>query len=1315
MKRMLINATQPEELRVAIVEGQKLYDLDIEVPAREQKKSNVYKGRVTRVEPSLEAAFVDYGADRHGFLPFKEIARGYFQNEPRKDDGRLNIKELIHEGQELLIQVEKEQRGTKGAALTTFISLAGRYLVLMPNNPRAGGVSRRIEGEDRNVVREAMAALDVPEGMGLIVRTAGVGRNSEELQWDLNYLLQLWSAIKTEYESRPAPCLIYQESNLIIRALRDYFRNDIGEILVDEREVYSQAKDFIERVMPASQRKLKLFEDSVPLFSRFQIESQIESAYQRQVRLPAGGSIVIDHTEALLSIDINSARATGGSDIEETAFNTNLEAADEIARQLRLRDLGGLIVIDFIDMSSQRHQREVEARLREALKMDRARVQVGRISRFGLLEMSRQRLRPSLGESSQVVCPRCSGQGTIRGVESLGLVILRMIEEEANKENTARILVQLPVDCATFLLNEKRTVLMDIEERRKVRVQIIPNEDLETPHYSVKRIRRSDEDELERPAPSHTLVERTSEVYVPSDPETRPAAEQPAVKALAPAVPSPQRAERAGQPGLLVRIWGSLFGGGLEIGPPSDAEARRGVLASPERSADNPSMSPGPTPTATNATDWAASEDALSAIEATLPPTSASAEEVQPALVGGGAAGAQGSTEARHEGVEGEGTGSGRSRRSRRGRRRRKSSDTAEPTGSTASAGTDGDLGSASSEAAGDGDEIEHGDAGAPAEAVGSASVTTADAAAADATEVDAGQGGEGEPATIEEAVARVAERYVAEGGATRARRGGRRRGGTTASGSASGRPATVEPSPTGEAEVASRATNAPSSARAVAESAGPAAEGVASELPEVEPIGPADTAEPSSPASRPTVPEPAEEQPAEEQPAEEQDVAAAVAGDGGDEPPAASATRDAVTGTAAAEAPMDNVARTLQALSTGTPGLYTLPAAAPMPDGGSGTRGPDRAAATGPAEAAGPEPDRHESDRNESNRHESGGRAAAGEQVVEEPSAAPERDAAAEDDSAANIVAAQGAADAGVAPRGEEASHPAGPMPRDSAAAEDPASVPDASATASSATGGPAAEQSGETAGVEREPEAQRVRRGRGGGRGRTSSGRGRRTRASAQVVAPEGDTASDTESPFEAAGQTSASPGAGMTAGAEPADALPEDSARAAAAAVEVEPAGASDQGPTDSDADGQSETVERAAEDVESTGSQSGRASRSRTRARASTARRTKATRSKGSAADEGTEADAEPAADAGQAHGEPSGEGAEQAETSEAAEEASQVSATAGSADADANAEAAPKPAPRRRRRTSKAKSAEAGDERDAEAEPETSKSGHAESE
>jgi ribonuclease E len=487
---MLINATQPEELRVALVDGQKLYDLDIESGSREQKKSNVYKGKITRIEPSLEAAFVDFGAERHGFLPLKEIAREYFVKDP--GPGRINIKDVLREGQEVIIQVDKEERGNKGAALTTQVSLAGRYLVLMPNNPRAGGISRRIEGDERTELREAMKGVTVPDKMGVIVRTAGIGRSAEELQADLNYLVHLWDAIKRASDERPAPCLLLQESNVIIRAIRDYLRQDVGEVLIDTDAAYEEALGFVQQVMPHYQNKFKRYTDAVPLFNRYQIESQIESAFQREVKLPSGGSIVIDPTEALVSIDINSARATKGADIEETALNTNLEAADEIARQLRLRDMGGLVVIDFIDMLSSKNQREVETRLKKALEVDRARVQVGRISRFGLMEMSRQRLRPSLEETSGHVCPRCNGTGVVRDIQSTGLSILRLIEEEAAKENTGQIRAIVPVSVATFLLNEKRTLIAGIEARHGSKVVVLPNPNMETPHYEVLRLRPDD-------------------------------------------------------------------------------------------------------------------------------------------------------------------------------------------------------------------------------------------------------------------------------------------------------------------------------------------------------------------------------------------------------------------------------------------------------------------------------------------------------------------------------------------------------------------------------------------------------------------------------------------------------------------------------------------------------------------------------------------------------------------------------------------------------------------------------------------------------
>lgn len=491
MKRMLINATQKEELRVALVDGQRLFDLDIESPGHEQKKSNIYKGKITRVEPSLEAAFVDYGAERHGFLPLKEISREYFPAD-YVFNGRPNIKDIIKEGQEVIVQVSKEERGNKGAALTTFISLAGSYLVLMPNNPRAGGISRRIEGDERLELKEALDCLDVPEDVGLIVRTAGVGKSPEELQWDLKVLLHHWEAIKKAAESRPAPFLIHQESDVIVRAIRDYLRRDIGEILIDNKKIFEKAKNHIRLVRPDFINRVRLYEGEVPLFSHYQIESQIESAFQREVRLPSGGSIVIDVTEALTAIDINSSRSTRGGDIEETALNTNLEAADEIARQLRLRDLGGLIVIDFIDMTPVRHQREVENRIREATRQDRARIQFGRISRFGLLEMSRQRLSPSLSEASSHVCPRCQGTGKVRDNESIALSILRLLEEEAIKENTAQVHTIVPVQIASYLLNEKRKAISGIEKRHDVQVVVVPTESMETPHFSVYRLRENE-------------------------------------------------------------------------------------------------------------------------------------------------------------------------------------------------------------------------------------------------------------------------------------------------------------------------------------------------------------------------------------------------------------------------------------------------------------------------------------------------------------------------------------------------------------------------------------------------------------------------------------------------------------------------------------------------------------------------------------------------------------------------------------------------------------------------------------------------------
>ncbi len=540
MKRMLFNATQAEELRVAIVDGQKLIDFDIETVGKEQRKSNIYKGTITRIEPSLEAAFIDYGTDRHGFLPFKEVARAYFLGD--HEGGRARIQDVLREGMELIVQVEKDERGNKGAALTTFISLAGRYLVLMPNNPRGGGVSRRIEGEERNELREVMGQLEVPQGMSIIARTAGIGRNLEELQWDLNYLLQLWRAIETAAVGQGGPFLIYQEGSLVIRAIRDYFQPDIGEILIDTEFIYDQARQFMGHVMPANVNRVKLYKDDVPVFSRFQIEHQIETAYSREVPLPSGGAIVIDHTEALVSVDVNSARATKGSDIEETATRTNLEAADEIARQLRLRDLGGLIVIDFIDMESSKNQREVENRLKDALHHDRARVQIGKISRFGLLELSRQRLQPSLGETSHIPCPRCHGTGFIRGIESSALHILRIIQEEAMKDNTGAIHAQVPVDVATFLLNEKRAEIYAIEARLKVGVVLIPNIHLETPHYSIVRLRHDDLNHADEQQPSYKMMEMPAEEasgYKHSPEKAKPVRQEAAVKGITPTQPAP--------------------------------------------------------------------------------------------------------------------------------------------------------------------------------------------------------------------------------------------------------------------------------------------------------------------------------------------------------------------------------------------------------------------------------------------------------------------------------------------------------------------------------------------------------------------------------------------------------------------------------------------------------------------------------------------------------------------------------------------------------------------------------------------------------
>ncbi len=548
MKRMLFNATQQEELRVAIVDGQKLVDLDIESASREQRKSNIYKGIITRIEPSLEAAFVDYGEERHGFLPFKEVSRSYFKE--GVDAGRARIQDALREGQELIVQVEKDERGTKGAALTTFISLAGRYLVLMPNNPRGGGVSRRVEGEDRNELRDTLDQLQLPEGMSVIARTAAIGRSLDELNWDLNYLLQLWSAVEgASGDQSRKPFLIYLESSLVIRAIRDYLQPDIGEILIDTEEIFEQAKSFMQTVMPGNVNKVKLYRDDVPLFSRFQIEHQIESAYSRQVALPSGGAIVIDHTEALTAIDVNSARATKGGDIEETAYRTNLEAAEEVARQLRLRDLGGLIVIDFIDMESQRNQREVENRLRDALKYDRARVQIGKISRFGLMELSRQRLQASLEETAHISCPRCSGTGFIRGTESTALHVLRIIQEEAMKENTGAVHAQVPVDVSSFLLNEKRAEIQKLEARLKVNIVLVPNPHLETPHYKVQRLKHDELNQMEHVPASYELVEQPEEPKAPgAEEETKRERQEAAVKAITPSQPAPMVDESLPRP-----------------------------------------------------------------------------------------------------------------------------------------------------------------------------------------------------------------------------------------------------------------------------------------------------------------------------------------------------------------------------------------------------------------------------------------------------------------------------------------------------------------------------------------------------------------------------------------------------------------------------------------------------------------------------------------------------------------------------------------------------------------------------------------------
>ncbi len=556
MNRMLINASHKEEIRVALVQGQSLYDLDIERTNREQKKANIYKGKITRIEPSLEAAFVDFGAQRHGFLPLKEISSAVFAKQPPENKERISIKDVVKEGQEFLIQVVREERGSKGAALTSFISLAGCYLVLMPNNPKAGGISRRIEGDERAELKEILDNLNVPEGMGIIIRTAGVGKDIADLQWDLDLLIRQWGAIQAAGHEHTAPTLIHQESDVILRAFRDYLRKDIMEVLVDNHEVFTKARNYIQKVRPDFINKIKLYQDTIPLFSRFQIESQIESAYHREVRLPSGGEIVIDRTEALVAIDINSGKDTKGSDIEQTALNTNLEAAEEIARQLRLRDLGGLVVIDFIDMGTSKNQRDVENRLRDALKVDRARIQVGRISRFGMLEMSRQRLRPALNETIQKICPRCNGGGTIRGIESLSLSLVRIIEEETLKENTAKVQIQLPFEVATFLINEKRHSLVNIEKRHRVDVVVIPNPHMETPHYIIERIK---EDEIGNYPKKSYEIQSTPKLEVSAASDYH-APELPAVKGIVDTSADSSEGNPHNQPGLVKRLWQALFG-----------------------------------------------------------------------------------------------------------------------------------------------------------------------------------------------------------------------------------------------------------------------------------------------------------------------------------------------------------------------------------------------------------------------------------------------------------------------------------------------------------------------------------------------------------------------------------------------------------------------------------------------------------------------------------------------------------------------------------------------------------------------------------
>ncbi|AUZ03912.1 ribonuclease E/G [Vitreoscilla sp. C1] len=581
MKRMLFNATQAEELRVAIVDGQNLVDLEIETLGKEQRKGNIYKGIITRIEPSLEACFIDYGTDRHGFLPFKEVSRSYFKG---YEGGRARIQDVLTEGQEVIVQVEKDERGNKGAALTTFISLAGRYLVLMPNNPRGGGVSRRIEGDERQELKAAMADLDIPQGMSLIARTAGIGRSTEELQWDLNYLLRLWELIAQAGEEHHDPYLLYLESSLVIRAIRDYFKGDIGEVLVDTAEVHEEVSQFMSYVMPNNLHRVKRYEDSIPLFSRFQIEHQIETAFSREVRLPSGGAIVIDHTEALVSVDVNSARSTKGADIEDTAFKTNREAAEEIARQLRLRDIGGLVVIDFIDMENPKNQRDVEATLRDALRLDRARVQMGKLSKFGLLELSRQRLQPSLGESTHAACPRCGGTGVIRGVESSALHILRIIQEEAMKDNTGAVHAQVPVDVATFLLNEKRSELFGIEERLDVNVVMIPSTQLQTPNYKIERIRI--DDAIEDEVPSYRKVDAEPEPapILSTAQKAKIQKPEPAVKGVRHDEPAPESKSKTEEP-KKGGFWANLVAWfkGLFSGPKAEEPQPAAAASTPRQ------------------------------------------------------------------------------------------------------------------------------------------------------------------------------------------------------------------------------------------------------------------------------------------------------------------------------------------------------------------------------------------------------------------------------------------------------------------------------------------------------------------------------------------------------------------------------------------------------------------------------------------------------------------------------------------------------------------------------------------------------------